>query len=278
VHPAANSLLITLPEAAAALSAMQGRLGRSLHAVYLHGSAVTGGLRPRSDVDLLAVVDQPIPPQARKTLVTDLLDISGRYPSDPYGRRPLELIVFLQPELAELPYPAPGEFIYGEWLRHSCEAGNVPPPSGDPELTLVLAQARHEALALMGPAAKRLLPDIPRADIRRAIKDTLPALIGTLEGDERNVLLTLARMWYTLETDGFAPKDMAAGWVAARMPAEQRPLLTAAAEAYANGCDCDWRHCRQELSRTTNMLYNNIIKSIHHKQNTAVVQDNHVNA
>ncbi|GAB1252979.1 nucleotidyltransferase domain-containing protein [Desulfovibrio falkowii] len=107
MHPAANSLLITLPEAAAALSAMQGRLGRSLHAVYLHGSAVTGGLRPRSDVDLLAVVDQPIPPQARKTLVTDLLDISGRYPSDPYGRRPLELIVFLQPELAELPYPAP---------------------------------------------------------------------------------------------------------------------------------------------------------------------------
>ena len=71
----------------------------------------------------------------------------------------------------------------------------MPEPVSDPELTVLLTQARQEARALIGPDPVKMLPVIPDSDIRRAIGDALPALLGTLEGDEHNVLLTLTRLW-----------------------------------------------------------------------------------
>jgi hypothetical protein len=58
--------------------------------------------------------------------------------------------------------------------------GEIPKFVCDPELTLVLAQSRQEAILLFGPGASNLLPAFPRSDIHRAIKDVLPTLIETL--------------------------------------------------------------------------------------------------
>ncbi|PHM61787.1 aminoglycoside adenylyltransferase family protein [Xenorhabdus ishibashii] len=254
---------MTIPsEVNKVLLIVQKRLAKSLVAVYLHGSAVVGGLRPRSDVDLLVVIDQPMTSEVRKCLAADLMMISGRYPSDPDGRRPVELIVLLHADLAASLYPARSEFIYGEWLRHEYEAGEIPKPVCDPELTLVLAQSRQEAIPLVGPNASSLLPAIPRSDIYRAIKDVLPALIETLQGDERNVLLTLARMWRTLVTGEFVSKDVAADWAAARLPAIQAAVLTDAREAYLRGCEEDWRNRQQELRLTVSLLHDCVLTNL----------------
>lgn len=65
---------ITIPsEASKALLVVQKRLPESLVAVCLHGSAVVGGLRPASDVDLLAVIDQPMTSPVRKCLAADIM-------------------------------------------------------------------------------------------------------------------------------------------------------------------------------------------------------------
>src|SRR5690606_34256793 len=105
-------------------------------------------------------------------------------------------------------YPPRSEFIYGEWLRDAFEAGEVPKPTRDPELTVLIAQARQEAKPLIGPEAAELLPIVPPALLYRAIGDALPALLDNLAGDERNVLLTLTRMWRTLSTGEIVPKDV----------------------------------------------------------------------
>ncbi|OTA18545.1 hypothetical protein Xvie_00373 [Xenorhabdus vietnamensis] len=245
-----------------ALLIVQKRLAESLVAVYLHGSAVVGGLRPRSDVDLLMVIDQPMTSEVRECLVADLMMISGQYPSDPDGRRPVELIVFLRDDLVASLYPARSEFIYGEWLRHKYETGEIPKPVCDPELTLVLAQSRQEAIPLVGPNASSLLPVIPRSDIYRAIKDALPDLIETLQGDERNVLLTLARMWRTLVTGEFVSKDVAADWAAARLPAIQASVLSDVRETYLRGHEEDWRNRQQELQLTVSSLHDCVLTNL----------------
>ncbi|HRQ06078.1 MAG TPA: aminoglycoside adenylyltransferase family protein [Nitrosomonas halophila] len=254
--------MIVPAEANRALSIVQKRLAESLVAAYLHGSAVAGELRPRSDVDFLVVIDQPMTSEDRRCLTCELMEISGRYPFDPDGRHPLEVIVFLRSDLAEPLYPARSEFIYGEWLRHEYEAGESSKPVSDPELTLVLAQSREEAKPLVGPNASELLPAIPRSDIRRAIRDILPALIETLQGDERNVLLTLARMWRTAVTDEFVSKDAAADWAAIRLPAEQAYVLTDAREAYLSGCEGDWRNRQQELQHTVKSLHDHVLANL----------------
>ena len=206
--------------------------GMSQTAVYLHGSAVAEGLRRHSDVDLLAVMEGSLSASARRDLAADLMAVYGRYPFDREGRRPLEVIVFRSADLVRLPYPARAELVYGEWLRGAFEGGAVPDGETTPEFTLVLAQAREQAVPLFGPAVTERVPDIPFPHICRAIGDLLPDLVAGAEGDERNVLLTLARMWATISTGRFLSKAAAADWAAPQLTNQAAGALLCAKRSY----------------------------------------------
>ena len=248
----------TPPEADTVLSILQQRLSGALLAVYLHGSAVSGGLRPHSDIDLLAVTSITMDAKTRRNLTADLLKISGLYPTDPHGRRPVELIVFTRNDLCPFPYPAQSDFIYGEWLRPAYEAGDISGPVSDPELTLVLAQARQEAKPLLGPDANEILPVISRSDIHRAIADASQALLEAAPGDERNVLLTLARMWRTLDSGDFVSKDAAAEWAAAQLPEAHASVLLDARGAYPGLRSDDLGQRAQHVARAIQELYKRV--------------------
>lgn len=197
-------------QGSAALAELRRILGDGLLAVYLHGSAVSGGLRPQSDIDLLAVVERGLTGDERDALLSSLLRLSGRHPAVADGPRCLEVMVFTRLDLAGNLFPARAEFVYGEWLRDACQSGEVPMQARNPEFTLVLAQARQEAIALFGPDRDMLLPEPSMATIRQAMRDLLPALLDGLLDDTRNVLLTLARMWRTASSGAFVTKDEAA--------------------------------------------------------------------
>lgn len=227
-------------EALAALRIVEDLLEGCLLAVYLHGSAVSGGLRPQSDVDLLVVTDEPMTDAMRRNLLGALLRISGRHPASSAGPRCIELMVFQKSDLSASVYPARSEFIYGEWLRDAFEAGEVPRPVLDSDLTLVVAQARQEARALIGPPAVELLPQISGNHVRQAIRDVLPSLLASLTGDERNVLLTLARMWRTATTGEFVTKDVAAEWAIPRLPEPIAEVLIRARDGYLGQTRDTW--------------------------------------
>lgn len=251
---------VTIPaQAKQALSVLQRHLADSLVAVYLHGSAVKGGLRPNSDVDLLAVINKPVSHEVRRRLAQELMNIS-HYPARADTLRPLELVIFNRDDLSRLRYPARSEFIFGEWLRQAFESGEIAQPTSDPELTIVLAQARQEATSLLGPDPRELLPAISPDDTRRAIADALPALLGSLDGDERNVLLTLARMWRTMATGEIVSKDAAAEWAIPRLPHKAAGIVSEAREAYLGGVDIDWQVRRQAVRRVANLLRERIEK------------------
>jgi streptomycin 3"-adenylyltransferase len=249
-------------EASSALPLLKHRLGISLSAVYLHGSAVAAGLRTRSDVDLLAVVEEEVPASIRADLSSDLLAVSGHYPFDRLGRRPLEVIIIRRTDLEGMPYPARAEFVYGEWLRTALEGGAIPGAEANPEFTLLLAQAREEAVPLIGPDITDLVPVIPSAIIRKAIGDLLPDLIRAVEGDERNVLLTLARMWNTATTGQFVSKDSAAEWAGAKLSHRAADILALARDAYLGRAE-DELHCRRtEVSQAVDEMRDGIVSAL----------------
>lgn len=248
------------PEAVNTLKMVQRQLADSLVAAYLYGSAVSGGLRPDSDVDLLIVTDRALFPEIRWRLVTELMAISGRVGDA--STRPIEVTIVQLPELSPPDYPARCEFLYGEWLRADFESGTIPEPARDPDLTLLLAQARQEAMTLVGPDADELLPVIPELDIRRAIGDALPALLESLEGDERNVLLTLARMWHTLETEKFVPKDVAAGWAINQLPAEDAVVLAEARDGYTGNRSDNWQERGCDIGHAVDSLRRSITSAL----------------
>ncbi|BEV49036.1 hypothetical protein BconGalA64_15350 [Burkholderia contaminans] len=54
-------------------------------------------------------------------------------------------------------------------------------------------------------------------------------------GDACNIVLALARIWYSAATGAIAPKDVAATWVLERLPDVHRPIVAAARAAYLDG-------------------------------------------
>ncbi|MFD1506981.1 aminoglycoside adenylyltransferase family protein [Georgenia yuyongxinii] len=212
-------------------------LGGSLLGAYLHGSAVTGGLRPDSDLDLLVVTARPLSAAERTELVALLLRVSGRRATEG-AARPLDVTVVVRGDVVPWRHPPVCDLQYGEWLRD--DLGRVPERRQDANLALVLASLVRRSQPLAGPPARTLLDLVPPDDVRRAIHDTLPPLLGNLVGDERNVLLTLARMVTTLETGSFVSKDAAAEHVLPGLPAELRPTLRLAAAAYRGEATDDW--------------------------------------
>ena len=53
-------------------------LGETVVGIYLHGSAIIGGLKPTSDIDILVLINRPMTPDERRELIGRLLPISGR--------------------------------------------------------------------------------------------------------------------------------------------------------------------------------------------------------
>jgi streptomycin 3"-adenylyltransferase len=200
--------------------------------VYLYGSAVVGGLRPASDLDLFVITSRPTTAAQRRQLIDGLRPLSAR-DARPAGWRPIELSIVAQPDVVPWRYPPRMDFIYGEWLRAKFDTGEATPVRwANPDLAVLIAQVRLTGRPLIGLPPAELVPTVPRADIARGMKDEIHSLLKDIDTDTANVLLTLARIWYTLSTDLFASKDKAAEWAIGRLAASGRASLERARDVY----------------------------------------------
>lgn len=211
--------------------AVDAILGSALAGVYVFGSAVLGGLREHSDLDVFIVVRRRTTESERQALTRQLLDISGRYPRTG-AARPVELTIAVHDDLRPWQYPPRREYQYGEWLRAEYENGGVPQPAFDPDLALLVTMVLQGDTALVGPASAALLDPVPSEDVDRALIAGIPELVSDLGTDTRNVVLTLARIWHTLATGCIEAKDAAAERIMDRLPAEHRPVLSYAVADY----------------------------------------------
>lgn len=246
----------------AALVLVQEILSLDLQALYLHGSAVAGGLRPHSDLDILAVVDAPLSDEQRQDLIAALLSISAPHPATPGGPRCIELVVCRLADLQRNEHPAKVEFIYGEWLRDAFKEGYLSDAAADPEYTLLLAQPRQQAQLLWGRDVLADVPATPIEHIRQAMRDGVEPLYEGLRGDERNVLLTLARMWRTGVHGDFVTKEQAAEWAIPRLPAELAKTLEYARLAYIGKVLDRWDTRGKEAERLAQALLGNIKQAL----------------
>ncbi|WP_253864120.1 aminoglycoside adenylyltransferase domain-containing protein [Prauserella halophila] len=220
-------------------------VGDDVVGCYLHGSAVLGGLRPASDVDVLAVTRRGLDDDRRRELTRGLLGMSGIGG----GLRPVELMVTVGGDAARpsaeddgvtragtaprFPhFPPVVDYLYGEWLRERYEAGYVPEPEPMADLVLAVASALAGHRALAGPPPGEVLTPVPRADLVRASLAGLDEVVSEIDTDTRNVVLTVARVWATVKTGEILPKDEAAAWAAQRLPEDYRPAIEHARELY----------------------------------------------
>lgn len=207
--------------------------------LYVTGSSCLGGLRPDSDLDVLLVTSTSLDAGERRRLVDVLLERSGSRATVRPGRA-VELTSLVRGDVVPWRYPTVCDFLYGEWLRDEYAGGSLPRPRVDPDVAVLLTSAREHSRPLLGPPLASLVDAVPRGDLDRAVLDAVPDLLDDLEGDERNVLLTLARVVHTLRTGAVVPKDVAAAAVAGSLAPADRDTLDLAAAAYRGEAADDW--------------------------------------
>lgn len=227
--------------------------------VYLFGSTVDGGAKPDSDLDLLMFTDRSLNRRERADLVSVLLPLSGwkghavDHP-DAAHRRPIELTGIAIGSERPCTVPFGNDFQYGEWLRGSILAGELPAPADDPDTVPLVATALTAHRVLVGPALDGLVAPIPPHRLRDGLLATIPDILEEIEGDERNTLLALARTIVTLETGTVVPKNVAAERIAATLSAPDRELLDRARDGYLGRIDDRWEDCGPAVTTLAHRL------------------------
>ena len=215
-------------------------LGPDLVGAYLFGSATLGGLRPHSDVDVLAVSRRRATRGEKRRLVAGLLPISGRHA--PGSPRPVELTLVVQGDVRPWHYPPRRDFQYGDWLRGDFASGVEAPwlATDDPDLAALITMVLLANRPLLGPAPAEVFDPVPPSDLVRAMVEGIDGLLDDLDSDTGNVILTLARIWSTLATGAIRSKDSAADWAVDRLPEEHRGVLARARAIYLGDEDERW--------------------------------------
>jgi len=233
--------------------------GRDVLGAYQHGSAVLGGVQPTSDVDILVITGRLATPAERRRLADGLMAISAPFPP-PGPERCVEVTVVAQPQVQPWRYPPTFDLQYGEWLRKRFERGDsvLLRPTVNPDLTVLLTIVLLGDQPLFGPPPGTLLGPVPAADCRRAMAGDLDRLMDEFEGDPRNILLTLARVWQTLATGVISRKDRAAEWAQERLPSAHRQLMERARAMYLGHQADDWPRLASEGRATAEHLTSQI--------------------
>lgn len=212
--------------------------------LYLHGSGVDR-LYADSDIDLLLITQRSLTLAERRHLLDVLMDLSGwrghatRFP-EVAERRPVELTSLVVERMATDPRRAHRDFQYGEWLRTDIVNGLIPQATDDPDVVLLVGAALLRHRVLLGSPLKDVLPTVPLAHVREAALRVMPDVVRNAPGDERNALLTMARILVTVRTGSIVSKDVAAATIGRTLPHADRRLMERARTGYLRGDDGDW--------------------------------------
>jgi len=242
------------------VSLVRDVLGDDALGGYLLGSAVLGGLRPESDLDVLVVSARPATLAEKQRLVEGLLPISGRVVPEGRWRR-IELTVVAQAELRPWRYPPTMDFQYGDWLRAELERGDLPTPAPNPDLAVLITMVLLGNAPVFGPPPGELIDPVPHEDVVAAMAGGIDGLLADLDSDTRNVILTLARIWSTVATGVVQSKDGAADWALERLPAEHRPVLARARAIYLGVEEERWDDLRPRIRPHVDLVVAAIVEA-----------------
>jgi streptomycin 3"-adenylyltransferase len=230
--------------------------------VYLFGSCILGGLQKYSDIDLFVVTNRKSNLEDKKRLIAALLQISGIYKKS--SKYPIEMTVVEKGSINPWQYPPLFDFQYGEWLRESFENGIIEPWQTNemPDLAVIVTQVLLKSQTLSGVEPKQVLPPVPYGDFMKAMIHDIDRLATELEEDTRNVLLTYARIWNTLETNEISSKPAAADWVMHRLPKEYLPVMMRAKSICLGKENEHWDDLKKQIKPCATFIVEKIYDQI----------------
>jgi predicted nucleotidyltransferase len=203
---------------------------------YLHGSLATGSLyRPKSDVDLLFVVEERLSPACRRAVALTLCHWSDGRPQ--VGD--LEVSVLRRAHTLGFRAPLPFEVHYSERWKQAVRADAVDfaRDRADPDLAVHCTAVRARGVRLRGAPISDVFGPVPVDATRAAILDDLAWILA---GDHimrspfygvlnccRVLALDASYGW-----DHVLTKEEGGEWALGRLPEALRPTVAQALACY----------------------------------------------
>jgi predicted nucleotidyltransferase len=238
-------------------------LSHDVLGAYEHGSAVLGGVQPTSDIDILVITGRLATLVEKRQLVDGLMAISAPFPP-PGPERCVEVTVVAQPQVRPWRYPPSFDLQYGEWLRKRFERGDSLPLQAavNADLTTLLTIVLLGDRPLFGPPPRELLDPVLMEDCIRAMVSDIDVFMDEFEGDARNILLTLARIWQTVVTGVIDRKDRAAEWAQERLPPGYQQLMERARARYLGWQPDEWTDLASEARAGADYMISQIRREV----------------
>jgi GrpB-like predicted nucleotidyltransferase (UPF0157 family)/predicted nucleotidyltransferase len=203
--------------------------------VYLHGSLAMGSFyRPKSDLDVLFVVERPLTTEQRRAVALSMCELSDRRPL--VGD--LEMSVLRHADTANFHQPLPFEVHYSAEWKQATRDGKVDFTISrtDLELAAFCTAVRARGVCLEGEPISDVFGPVPPQANRDAV---LYDLAWILQGDRIldspiYGILNCCRV-LALEADGWArvlSKEEGGEWALANLPEQHRPMVAQALACY----------------------------------------------
>lgn len=124
-------------------------------------------------------------------------------------------------------------------MRADIEAGRFEEPLIDHDLAILPSKALLHGVSLVGPEPRDVFDPIPTSDVVQALLATAAQwnVRDDWAGEEKDIVLALARIWFTASTGAIASKGEAADWLIARLSQSHRQIVSMAAAAYRGEAD-----------------------------------------
>ena len=229
LHPGLESVQAPIPQEVQAtldriIAAFQSLLGENLVGLYLHGSLAMGCYNPRSsDIDFLAVVQEPLSVKAKRQVIHFLLgdcrDVRA------------EMSIVLARDLVNLAYETPFELHYSPYWAERLRREMADPAwepwrdtrRVDTDLPAHVMMTVHRGRCLCGRPIAEVFHSAPREHFVRSLLEDM--IWGRERLDELSVylVLNLCRFYCYLQTGTVASKTEGAAWAVQNLPAECRP-------------------------------------------------------
>lgn len=203
---------------------------------YLHGSLALGSYyRPKSDIDLLFVVERNLPKGRRVELWNEIASLSDRRPTT----GDIEVSVLLRSTAEQSGSPFRYEVHYSESMR-STPGSRVPHGlslgGNDPDLAAHLTVAASHGVTVSGEPAAEVFASIPEKVYRSAMTEDVGWILEgnhILESPFYGVL-NLCR-WLMQEEQGWSQpvgKDVAGVWALEHTPPRVHQIVAQALACY----------------------------------------------
>lgn len=209
-------------------------LGDNLTGIYLHGSAVMGCFNAiKSDIDLIAVVDGPLPGAVKRAYMDMVVALNADAP-----QKGIEMSVVRREVCKPFVYPTPFELHFSvahlEWYRADPEDYVRRMNGVDPDLAAHFTVLRARGARLCGADIEDVFGPVDRGYYVDSILRDVEGAEADIAANPTYVALNLCRVAAYLEEGLVLSKREGGEWGLEHVPPRYRGVIEKALDDYAS--------------------------------------------